>query len=382
MIVDKVMSGSNPEKANKYAPKVAVWEITFKCNMNCLHCGTSAGQARQSELTTDEALRLCDELAQLGCRQLTLSGGEPLLRQDWTDIARRLKSNGIQLGLITNGYLMTRETAAILKEIGFGTVGVSFDGNEEVHNQIRRNPDSFDRVISAFGHLREAGLYTCGVSQISRHNLGALEEMRQILIKNGVNSWQLQMTMLTGRMRDESQDYILRGKDLAALADYIVSVVNKPEIKVITGENIGYYNHQEKYLRDGFGFGGCHAGLRVIGIESNGNIKGCLSMPEDFVEGNIRERSLTEIWNDPKAFSYNRNFTPKSGAGFCRDCQYFENCRGGCGCTAYASSGNRYDNLFCLYRIEEEGERSRGAEVCPERNQLYKSDLPTPIYPT
>ena len=344
------------EKTNcaKCVPRVAVWEITFKCNMNCLHCGTKAGEARETELSTEEALSLCDELARLGCEVMILSGGEPLLRPDWPQLARRVKSNGIKLGMITNGYLVTPEIARQMKEIGFGTVGVSFDGNEEVHNKIRRKRDSYEKVINAFRCLVQAGVRCCAVSQISGYNLGLLEEMRQILIANKVNAWQPQMTQLTGRMRDESSQKILTGNDISILAEYVASIKNKPELTVDTGENIGYYNHLEATLRDGYGFAGCHAGLRVIGIESNGNIKGCLSMPEEFVEGNIRQRSLTEIWNDPELFAYNRKFSKDLATGFCRECPYLEQCRAGCGCTAYASSGNRYDNRFCLYRIEQE----------------------------
>ena len=95
----------------KFYPETVVWEITFACNMRCLHCGTSAGKQRPEELSTDEALSLIDELTELGCKNVTLSGGEPLLRKDWKVLAQRLKDNGLISYLITNGYAMNEKYA-------------------------------------------------------------------------------------------------------------------------------------------------------------------------------------------------------------------------------------------------------------------------------
>ena len=79
-------------------------------------------------------------------------------------------------------------------------------------------------------------------------------------------------------------------------------------------------------------------------------------MPEEFVEGNIRRRSFTEIWNNPDGFAYNRKFTRETAAGACRECRYLPLCRGGCATTSVSQSGCRADNPYCIYRMEvEEG---------------------------
>lgn len=344
------------KKEQQYRPQIVVWETTFNCNMNCLHCGTAAGSTRSEELTTNEAIALCDELASLGCEVVVLSGGEPLLRQDWPELAKRLKKNGIKPRLITNGYLLTQDVAREMKECGFGVVGVSFDGDEEAHNKIRRNPQSYQKAIQAFGFLREAGVESCAVTQISKHNFHTLEHIRKTLIEHKVPAWQIQMTTLTGRMKDEPGNPILDEDQFMHLAEYTAQIMDRKDLAVYAGENLGYYNHLEGIFRKGGSFIGCNAGLRVLGIESNGNIKGCLSMPEEFVEGNIRKRSLTEIWNDPKAFIYNRSFSPDAGQGSCKGCKFFEMCRGGCGNTAISSTGQRHNNPYCVLAIEKKRE--------------------------
>ena len=137
------------------------------------------------------------------------------------------------------------------------------------------------------------------------------------------------------------------------------------EIAIDVGENIGYYGCLGTELWEDVPYFGCFAGTRVAGIESNGNVKGCLSMPEHFVEGNIRDSSFTAIWNDPNAFAYNRRFTRDTATGFCHDCKYLPLCRGGCTTTSVSASGCRADNPYCTYRMEQ----GRGV-AAPVDNEL------------
>src|SRR5512140_1688621 len=100
-------------------PEAVVWEITFACNMQCIHCGTSAGKRRPDELSTREALDLIDELAGLGTRTITLSGGEPLMRKDWRELAARVKQHGIAAHMVTNGYKVTPGIAEDMASLQF-----------------------------------------------------------------------------------------------------------------------------------------------------------------------------------------------------------------------------------------------------------------------
>lgn len=350
----------------KFYPASVVWEITFACNMRCIHCGTSAGKRRPDELSTDEALSLVDELASLGSEAITISGGEPLLRDDWPLIARRIKEKGVKAYLITNGYAVTADDAKLMAEIGMNNVGVSFDGTEKTHNFIRQRPDSYERVLRAMGLFREHGVRFCAVSQVSNINLGELDQMKDILIEHGCKVWRIQMTTTTGRMKGLA-DMILSLENYPKLIDKILEIQTDERIKVDVGENIGYYGCKGTELRDGWPYFGCYAGMRVAGIESNGNVKGCLSMPEEFVEGNTREKSFTEIWNNPDGFAYNRKFTRDTATGACHECQYLGLCRGGCATTSVSQTGERANNPYCSYQMElKKGIQPQDSEMVRE----------------
>lgn len=337
----------------KFYPSAVVWEITFACNMRCIHCGTSAGKRRPDELTTDEALKLVDELADLGSEAITISGGEPLLREDWPLLARRMKERGVKAYLITNGYAMTPEIAKTIADIGINNVGISFDGTEPTHNYIRQRPDSYSRCLGAMDMLRAAGAKYCAVTQVSNLNLHELDRIKEDLIAHGCKVWRIQMTTVTGRMKENAKS-VMSIENYPLLVDKILDIKKDPRIKVDVGENIGYYGCKGTELWDGFPYFGCYAGTRIAGIESNGNVKGCLSMPEEFVEGNIRDSSFTEIWNNPNGFAYNRKFTKDTATGHCHDCKYLPLCRGGCTTTSVSASGKRAENPYCMYHIEKQ----------------------------
>lgn len=336
-----------------FQPREVVWEITWACNMRCLHCGTSAGKMRPDELSTEEALNLIDELAGLGCVHITLSGGEPLLRKDWPVMTKRIRKNGIMASMITNGFLVTEQVMDDFRECGIQSVGVSFDGTEKTHNLIRQRSDSWEKAYNALRILADGRFQPCAATQVSNINLDELYDIRKLLLDINCKIWRIQMTTSTGRMR-EHQNLVLTLDNYPRFVDTILDMQQMGGIFIDVGENIGYYGCKGTKLRNGGLYMGCYAGTFVAGIESNGNVKGCLSMPEEYVEGNIRNSSFTEIWNRPDAFSYNRQFTKMTAEGECRECKYLILCRGGCANTSISATGKRADNPYCMYRIEKQ----------------------------
>lgn len=355
----------------KFYPQNTVWEITFACNMRCLHCGTSAGNRRPDELTDDETYAVIDELAALGGEMLTLSGGEPLMRKNWREMARRAVKNGMKIYLISNGYIVNEKIVEDFADIKFDNLGISFDGTEKTHNYIRQRPDSFQRAFKAMRLMTEAKLRYCAVSQVSNINVNELDDIRRLLIDAGCKLWRIQMTTDTGRM---SKDFVLDLDKYPAFIDKIIEFKQSPnDIRVDVGENIGYYGCKGTTLWEDLPYLGCYAGTRVLGLESNGNVKGCLSMPEEFVEGNIRDSSLTEIWNNPEGFKYNRRFTRETASGECYHCRYLPLCRGGCTTTSFSASGERANNPFCIYRMEKkQGIAPRDNEMILELLQRFE----------
>ncbi len=343
----------------KLRPKYCVWELTFACNLRCRHCASSAGQGseRGEELTLDEALRLGTDLAELGCEDVTLSGGEALLRPDWEEIAHHLHNLGLKVSLITNGLLIDPRMARRIKAAGITRVALSLDGLRETHNYIRRHPHSFERVSRAVQNIAAQGLSLNIVTHINRLNWPEMETLEDLIASWPVNVWRLQLGSPVGRMASHPE-LVVTPDDLPAIADFVVAAKLRGRVLVSVGDNIGYFSHHEPVLRGTEVRGdlnfwcGCSAGCLNVGIESNGNVKGCLSLQSSrFVEGNIRQEPLRTIWEKPGNFAYTRGFEMTDLHGYCRGCEFGEICRGGCTFMAFGATGSPHDNPYCLYRV-------------------------------
>lgn len=346
-----------------FYPRNVVWELTLACNLQCRHCASRAGKARPDELTHEEALDLADQMVELGTERVTLSGGEPTLREGWNELGARLTSHGVRVNIISNGRTWTREHAELALQAGLESAAFSLDGLEEVHDHIRKK-GNFQEVLQALTVCAEAGLPASVVSIVHRRNIGQLTHMHELLNRLGVRTWQLQLGNPGGNMAD-NPELVIEPRDVLRIVPAIARMRRWGVLpKVIAADNVGYYGEHEKIIRDRgariFFWVGCRAGCHVLGIESNGNVKGCLSLPSsvnnvfDFIEGNVRERSLAEIWNDENAFAYNRKFKVEQLTGFCRTCRYNDICRGGCSWTAFSHTGSRFGNPFCYYRVAVE----------------------------
>jgi radical SAM protein with 4Fe4S-binding SPASM domain len=354
-----------------FLPRVAVWELTLRCNLNCLHCGSRAGKPRAEELTLPEALQLCRDLVALKCRYLTLGGGEPLLRPDWALIAETLVDLGVTVGMVTNGVAWTDEIAATVKTVGLESVAFSIDGLEKSHDYVRNSSGHWRKVFAAVESALRAGVKVSAVTTINRRNLPELEQLRELLGQRGVRRWQVQLGTPSGNLADHP-DLVVAPEDMLTIVPLFGRMCrDKVKPKVYPGHDIGYFGEYEPDLRDQQNspipfWTGCGAGCSVIGIESNGNIKGCLSLPsamdgvDAFVEGNVRTSPLAEIWNRPGAFAYNREFTVENLGGFCRTCEYGEICRGGCTWIGFAHArGFVRDNAYCYWRQLQQRDAGR-----------------------
>jgi len=331
-----------------YNPKVVGWELTLACNMNCIHCGSSAGSPRENELDIEEGLSLIVQLIDLEVKIVTLSGGEPLIHPGWDKYAKKLSEAGIDVYMISNGLLL-KKNAKKIKNAGINRMGISLDGMEETHNFIRNNPVSFQTAMDGIKEAINEGLTPGAVTHISKANFSEMEDMYDLFNEMGLKFWQIQITFPLGRMK-EHDDYSLDPEDLPKIAEFIHNKQKqKDKINVVPGDNVGYYGSLP--IRDK-SWKGCFAGRHLIGIDADGAVKGCLSLPREFVEGYIREEPLRKIWEDVNRFRYNRYFSPENLEGFCRDCPRGDPCRAGCVVTAYSSTGNRFSNPYCIYRIE------------------------------
>jgi len=323
--------------------------------MACLHCGSAAGTKRRNELTVEECLKVADELMALGCRRVTLLGGEVFLYRGWEKIARRLSDGGAKVNIITNGFLMGDEQIDQIREARLANVGISLDGMEENHVRIRRVPTSYRRVIRAFERLNREGVDTGVVTTLLDFNADDLGPMYELLVAHDIAFWQLQLASPMGNMK-RRPGLTLKPEKLAGLTRFIREKSEASRMTVMAGDDIGYFDENEPFLRNTpfrFGrWGGCQAGLSVIGLDSDGGVKGCESlMAPCFLEGNVRSEPLAAIWRRPGGFAYNRQFDFGRLEGRCADCDKAAVCRGGCRGHNYFSTGSPFRNALCAYRL-------------------------------
>ncbi|HEY3361280.1 MAG TPA: radical SAM protein [Methanosarcina sp.] len=339
--------------SSKYIPEVCVWELTLKCNMKCKHCGSMAGKARENELTVDECLDVAEQLVNLGCKKVTFIGGEVFLYRGWKTIARKLSDNGLDVNIITNGFLLGDEQIAQIKYAKLTNVGISLDGMENNHNTMRNVSNSFEKVMKSFEILNKEGISLAVVTSLVDSNFGDLWPMYDLLVEKDVKIWQIQIVTPMGNMAGK-KDGLLEPAKVPLITRFIREKRNEQKIRIYAGDDIGYFDENELYLRNRPGvicaWSGCQAGLRAVGIDSVGNIKGCESLYSDeFIEGNLRAESLSEIWCKEGNFAYNRNFDVSMLTGSCKDCDKGAICRGGCRGACYFTTDSKFENPYCCY---------------------------------
>jgi radical SAM protein with 4Fe4S-binding SPASM domain len=336
----------------RYRPGQVVWETTLRCNLKCLHCGSSAGKARPDELTTKEALQLCEDLAELKTEGICLMGGEPFLRKDWYEISKKIKELNMKLLYISNGFNITKGIISKLIDLDPHSVSTSLDGAKaETHDHIRGVKGSFDKVMEYISLSKEADLPTTVITTISKLNLKELPELRDFLLNKHI-AWQIQVATPGGRF---PKKFALSEEEYYSVALFIASMKNKytkKELPVIGAHCFGYHSRHLPSLGLYPGWNGCQAGISILSIKSNGDVIGCLSTVDAYMEGNIRKRSIIDIWNDPNAFKYNRKFKVELLGENCKGCKFGITCRGGCLGMSLGLSHKPHNHPYCFYKIE------------------------------
>lgn len=336
------------ESSVPFRLRSCVWEITLACCFSCRYCGSKAGRARDNELTTEECLNVAGQLAGMGCRRVSMIGGEVFMRPDWKIIVKALTDRGVEVSLITNGFMFSERLISDLKEVNIESVAVSLDGPEEIHDTYRQK-GSFNRAMRAIDTLTAGGIPVSVISTLHSKNVPYLEDMFGILKDRGIFAWQLQACSPMGNAADADFSTDI---DFSEVIGFVERHLSNPYFAVGIADNIGYYTESEGSLRGSRSgravYTGCRAGLSSIGIDSVGNVRGCESMYDEcFIEGNLREKTLREIWNDPDAFAYNRRFTPDLLEGKCRDCEHGGRCAAGCRSYNWFTHGKLYESLRC-----------------------------------
>jgi radical SAM protein with 4Fe4S-binding SPASM domain len=321
-------------------------------------------------MTLAECFHVADDIVKLGCEELTFIGGEVFLYAEWEKLARHFSDRGVLVNIMTNAYRIGEKEIGQIRYANLSNVGISLDGMEKNHNRVRGKRDAFAHIGETFDLLNEAGIPIGIITSLMEMNYPDLEPLYRYLLDNNVRIWQLQLVNPMGNMADK-RNLIIRPGRIPRLTEFVREKNKDRRMSVVAADSIGYYDENEPYIRGQRNplclWGGCQAGITGIGLDSVGNVKGCGALYDDaFIEGNVRERSLIDIWNDPNCFVYNRAFDPLLLSGSCQGCDVGDACKGGCRASNYFTADSLYANAFC-----QRSKQIRLSRASPRIEQNY-----------
>lgn len=362
-----------------FVPVHVVWEITLACNLKCGHCGSRAGRRRANELSTAECLDVVRQLAAAGTREVTLIGGEAYLRRDWLEIAAEIHRLGMHCGVQTGARGLTRERIAAAQAAGVRAFGVSVDGLRELHDALRGVPGSHDQAIQAIRWIGEVGIEPGVNTQINAKSLPQLPQIFDEIVAAGAKYWQVQLTVAMGNAVDNSE-ILLQPYQIVEAVDCLAALYHKGRdlgFRLLPGNSIGYFGRHEAYWRSVTGeishWEPCTAGETALGLEADGTIKGCPSLPKShYGSGDTRSTTITEAMRGLADRTVRRD--GNRGRGFCGSCYYWNFCRGGCTWVSHVLEGRRGDNPYCYYRattLARRGLRETIVKVADAPNEPF-----------
>jgi radical SAM protein with 4Fe4S-binding SPASM domain len=356
------------------SPLYVVWEITLQCDLGCKHCGSRAGKVRPDELTTAECLDMVHQMADLGVKEVTLIGGEAYLRDDWHTIAKEITQSGMVCGMTTGGRNLTQERVDQAVDAGLRVISVSIDGLEDTHDAQRGVRGSWRAAVAASKRVAESPIRLATNTQINRLSMPELPAVADLLGELGSRAWQIQLTVAMGNAADRPE-MLIQPHELLELFPLLVWIKQTKLIpngvQLFPGNNIGYFGPYEQLLRYGGDQGahwtGCSAGKWSLGIEADGKIKGCPSLPSTaWTGGNIRDMKLRDVVEHTKELNFLKNRTRDDLWGFCKTCYYGDVCKAGCTWTSFCLFGKSGNNPYCIHRamtLEKQGLKEKVVKV-------------------
>jgi mycofactocin radical SAM maturase len=303
------------------APICLTWELTYACNLACVHCLSSSGRRDPGELSTAEASAVIDELASMQVFYVNVGGGEPMLRPDFFDLLEYAVERGVGVKFSTNGTRLSSRHARLLAGMDYVDVQISIDGATSATNDPVRGAGSYRAARAAMDRLAEAGFGAFKISVVmTRHNVGELDAL--LAIADGYGA-QLRLTRLrpSGRAVDTWDALHPTPAQQRLLYHWL-----RDHSEVLTGDSFFHLSALGEPL-DGLNL--CGAGRVVCLIDPIGDVYACpFVIAEEFLAGNVRERGgFTAVWRDSSRFAALRE--PQS-VGACGSCGSYDACRGGC----------------------------------------------------
>lgn len=350
---------------------VVAWNITRSCNLSCRHCYAAAdGHQAEGELTTGEADRLINDLAEFKVPALLISGGEPLLRPDLFDLAARARARGLRLTLSTNGTLITPDIARRIKNVGISYVGISLDGIGENDDRFRGRQGAFDAALQGIRNCLEVRQKVGLRFTINRYNLGEIRAIFDLIEEEKIPRACFYHLAYAGR-GSAMVDQDISPAERRAVLDLIMERVldfhrrgQEKEILTVNNHADGVYLYLKLCRNDPVRAkkvyhllklnSGNRTGMALGAVDWEGNVH-----PDQFTLhhtfGNVKERRFSEIWQDIShpilAGLRNRQYLLK---GRCAACRWLEICNGNSRGRAEAIYGNYWASDPACYLTDQE----------------------------
>ena len=304
------------------APICLTWELTYACNLSCVHCLSSSGRRDPRELTTAECRAVIDELERMQVFYVNIGGGEPTVRPDFWDLVDYATAHHVGVKFSTNGVKIGQAVARRLAASDYVDVQISLDGATAEVNDAVRGPGSYATAMRAMRHLAGAGFRGFKISVVvTRHNVGQLDDFKAIADRFGA---QLRLTRLrpSGRGADVWDELHPTAAQQRQLYDWLVAHGEQ----VLTGDS---FFHLAAYGEALPGLNLCGAGRVVCLIDPVGDVYACpFAIHDSFLAGNVRgPGGFAAVWRESELFARLRR--PQTG-GACHSCSAYDSCRGGC----------------------------------------------------
>ncbi len=304
------------------APICLTWELTYACNLACVHCLSSSGRRDPRELTTAQCKDVIDELQRMQVFYVNIGGGEPTVRKDFWELLEYAGSHDVGVKFSTNGSRIDRERAEMLAASEYVDVQISLDGATAEINDRVRGPGAFETAIGAMRELKDAGFEDFKISVVvTRENVSQLGSFKAIAYHFGA---QLRITRLrpSGRGADVWDHLHPTQAQQRELYEWLLA--NGED--VLTGDS---FFHLSAYGESLPGLNLCGAGRVVCLIDPVGDVYACpFAIHDQFLAGNVlRDGGFQSVWRESDLFQELRS--PQSG-GACSSCGFYDSCRGGC----------------------------------------------------
>ncbi|MBM4388493.1 MAG: radical SAM protein [Deltaproteobacteria bacterium] len=340
--------------ALKHPLQYLFFEVSRKCNLACVYCGSSCtGKEDGDELSSEEWIEIARQTASDFVPKnvmIAVTGGEPLIKPGIMELFNEIHRLGFRYGMVTNGQTLGGSLAEELVKAGIGSISISMDAPPETNDSLRGRGVS-KKVEDAVVNLKEAGYKGKLeiISTVTKPAMRELDEMRKYVASLKVPLWRAAPVIPIGRA-SEHPELVPDEKDVRLMLEYIRksrrdNYMPHPEFSEEGFIGFRFEGKVRPYLCQ------CRAGITVGGIMHNGKIGACPELAEAFIQGDIRKERFKIVWDERYQNMRDRSWTKK---GECAECGFYYLCRGG---ALHLYPDMKSPFIRCFYLMLKESER-------------------------